>query len=336
MKRLMLPAALCVAALTACGSSGDNDHAPTPRGPASAELRRQLETATHADPEDFPVPRGKTLRELADSLDGTGPQLAFATQTLVPGEHQRLAFGLIDPKTGFVYAPTAVYLARSERERVQGPYGAPADLLVTDPAFRSQTAASESDTFAAVYETTVPLGRAGRYLILAVAHIKGQLIGAGGSIRVISAGADRIPDIGERAPAIDTDTVAAAGGNIKAIDTRIPPDDMHDVSFKDVGGKKPVALLFATPQLCQSRVCGPVVDIAAQLKKTYGGRMTLIHQEVYVDNEANKGLRPQLRAFHLQTEPWLFVFDRTGRITTRMEGSFGFNAFERAVRSGLR
>ena len=37
---------------------------------------------------------------------------------------------------------------------------------------------------------------------------------------------------------------------------------MHAKSFADVVGRKPVALLFATPQLCQSRVCGPVVDVA--------------------------------------------------------------------------
>jgi hypothetical protein len=110
---------------------------------------------------------------------------------------------------------------------------------------------------------------------------------------------------------------------------------MHDANFADVVGKKPVALLFATPALCASRVCGPVVDIAAQLKATYGDRIEFIHQEVYVDNDPSKGLREPLRRFHLQTEPWLFILDRSGRVTSRMEGSFGFNAFERALKSAL-
>jgi hypothetical protein len=101
--------------------------------------------------------------------------------------------------------------------------------------------------------------------------------------------------------------VQSAGGDIKSIDTRLPPDDMHDVDFADVLGKKPVALLFATPALCTSRVCGPV----------------------------DRGLREPLRRFHLQTEPWLFVFDRTGRLTSRLEGSFGFSAFERALKTAL-
>ena len=82
---------------------------------------------------------------------------------------------------------------------------------------------------------------------------------------------------------------ARAGGDVASIDTRVPPSDMHAKSFADVVGKKPVALLFATPQLCQSRVCGPVVDVALQMKAKYGDRVEFIHQEVYEDNDLNEG-----------------------------------------------
>ena len=110
---------------------------------------------------------------------------------------------------------------------------------------------------------------------------------------------------------------------------------MHDVSFAEVVGKKPAILLFATPQLCQSRVCGPVVDIAEQLKKTYGDRMAFIHQEVYKDNKVEKGLRQPLKTFNLQTEPWLFAVNKDGEITARLEGSFGFDAMQAAIKSAL-
>ena len=109
---------------------------------------------------------------------------------------------------------------------------------------------------------------------------------------------------------------------------------MHS-DFADVVGKKPVALLFATPQLCASRVCGPVTDMALQMQAKYGDRMTFIHQEVYVDNEVNKGLRDPLKQFNLPTEPWLFVVDAGGTITARLEGSIGIKQFEDAVKSGL-
>ena len=179
----------------------------------------------------------------------------------------------------------------------------------------------------------MPLSAPGRWYVLAITRSRGMLYGAASEIRVRAD--DAIPAVGEKAPDVTTDTLASAGGDIDAIETRVPPDDMHDVNFEEVAGKKPVALLFATPQLCQTRVCGPVVDIAAQLKKTYGDRMAFIHQEVYVENMVEKGLRPPLEAFRLRTEPWLFTVGADGRVAARLEGSFGNGAFRRAVEAAL-
>ena len=53
-----------------------------------------------------------------------------------------------------------------------------------------------------------------------------------------------------------------------------------------------------------------MTDIELQMKSKYGDKMDFIHQEVYVDNDVNKGLRPPLQAFHLRTEPWLFVVNK--------------------------
>src|SRR4051794_20884121 len=62
--------------------------------------------------------------------------------------------------------------------------------------------------------------------------------------------------------------------------------------------------------------------------------MTFIHQKVYRDDVVEKGPRPQLAAFHLETEPWLFVVASDGCIAARLEGSFGVDEFEAAVRRG--
>jgi hypothetical protein len=165
------------------------------------------------------------------------------------------------------------------------------------------------------------------------AEVDGQLVAAPAQVTVRRD--TPVPEPREKAPVVETDTVASAAGNIESIETRQPPDDMHGVSLHDVIGKKPVALLFATPQLCKSQVCGPVVDIAAQLKAEYGDRVAFIHQEVYVDNVVEKGLRKPLREYHLQTEPWLFVVGTDGRVKARLEGSFGLDAFENALKAGL-
>jgi hypothetical protein len=160
-------------------------------------------------------------------------------------------------------------------------------------------------------------------------------VAAPSQVQVNTKKADQVPDVGEAAPDVATDTLASVKGDEKLLDTRVPPSDMHKDSFDQVLGKKPVALLFSTPQLCQSRVCGPVTDVAMQLQAKYRDQIEFIHQEVYVDNDVNKGLRPPLKAFRLPTEPWLFVVDASGNVTARLEGSFGLTAFENALKTAL-
>jgi hypothetical protein len=258
--------------------------------------------------------------------------VGLATSVYTPGEN-RLGFGVIDQAQNFVYGKTAVYLARSPDGKAIGPFPAPADPLVVEPPFRSEGAADVTTDIAAIYEARVDLPSPGKWYVLALSKAQGKMFGAATQIQVTRS--SPIPAVGEPAPRVSTETVASADGDIEAIDTRVPPDDMHGTDFRDVVGEKPVALLFATPQLCETRVCGPVVDIAAQLKAEYGDRIEFIHQEVFVDNEIQKGLRPPLRAFELQTEPWLFTIDRQGRVAARVEGSFGNEAFREAIEAAL-
>ena len=138
------------------------------------------------------------------------------------------------------------------------------------------------------------------------------------------------PDVGDEAPVTDTD-LAADNPDLSAIDTRIPPSSMHDDNLADVLGKQPVVLLFATPQLCQSRICGPVVDVAEQVKRDSPGDVAFIHQEIYNENDPNKGSRPPVVDYDLPSEPWLFVIDRDGTITTAIEGAFSVEELQAAV-----
>ena len=39
-------------------------------------------------------------------------------------------------------------------------------------------------------------------------------------------------------------------------------------------------------------------------------------------------LRPQVEAFGLPTEPWLFVIDKDGKVQTRIEGAFSVSELE--------
>jgi hypothetical protein len=325
---------LLLLVVSGCGGDGDSSD-PAAQVPTEGGLQDRVREAAQPREADFPTSEGKTLQQLAEEVRGGGSvEAGLATSVFTVGEN-RLAFGVIDDQGQFVYGRTAVYVAPSPDKPAEGPFLAPADVLVTEGRYRSRQAASESDPFAAVYSAQVPFDKKGPWSILTVTLADGGLVAAPAQVEVSTKKADQIPDIGEAPPPAQTDTLASAKGNVEAIDTRVPPSDMHESSFADVVGKKPVALLFATPQLCQSRVCGPVTDVALQMKAKYGDRMEFIHQEVYVDNDANKGLRAPLQEFKLRTEPWLFVVGADGKITARMEGSFGLAGFENAVKSGL-
>jgi hypothetical protein len=320
--------------LVACGgeSSGTTSADPIEQVPDTPGLREAVREARTPDPASFPPAEGKTLQEIAD-LVRSGPQAALATSVLTTGEN-RFTFGVIGQDGKPIYGPTAVYLAPTPGEPAQGPFAAPADILLTQDRYKSKQAATETDPFAAVYAAEVKFPKAGQYAVLVATRNEGTLVGAPTQVQVQTKAQDKVPDVGEKAPRVATDTLESVKGDESLLDTRDPASDMH-ADFAGLVGKKPVALLFATPQLCASRVCGPVTDIALQLRAKYGDRMEFIHQEVFKDNNTQKGLRPPLQAFNLRTEPWLFVVDKQGRITARLEGSFGVDAFERAVKTGL-
>jgi hypothetical protein len=331
-------AALLGALLAVAGCGGGDDGAsedPVSRVPEEGGLQENVRAASQPDASAFPSADGKTLNQLAEEVKGGGTtEVGLATSVFTVGE-DRLAFGMISDEGQFVYGPTVVYVAPTPDDPAEGPFEAPADVLVTEGRYRSQQAAEEGDPFAAVYQAKVPFERAGPYAVLVVTQTGNTYVAAPSQIQVNTKKADEIPDVGEPAPKTATDTLASVGGDEDLLDTRVPPSDMHADSFDQVVGKKPVALLFATPQLCQSRVCGPVTDIALQMQAKYGDRMEFIHQEVYEGNDPQKGLRPSLADFKLRTEPWLFVVGANGRITARLEGSFGLQAFEDAVKTGL-
>jgi hypothetical protein len=337
LRATTLAAALAALILAAAGCGGDDGggggSAEDPVAQVPSGLQEKVRAAQAPQPSEFPKPGGKTLQALADEIGG-GPEMGLAGSVFLAGQKNRVAFGVIDDKAGFVYGKTALYVARTPESPAHGPYVAPADVLVTDAPYRSQQAATEADPFAAVYAAQVPFSKPGQYVVMAVTIVNGKPVAAPGQLKVITKGDDRIPEVGEPAPKVTTDTVASAGGDVEAIDTRRPTSDMHG-NFADDVGKKPVALLFATPQLCQSRVCGPVVDVGLQLRARYGDKVDFIHQEVYTDNDPNKGLRKPLQEFGLQTEPWLFVVGKDGKVTARLEGSFGLNAFEQALKTAL-
>jgi hypothetical protein len=98
---------------------------------------------------------------------------------------------------------------------------------------------------------------------------------------------------------------------------------LHDVSLSDViGNGKPVAAMFATPALCQSQYCGPVLDSLLPLVDSYKDRIQFVHCDIYMNLQSEE-TSPTVTAWGIPSEPWLFGVDPSGAITARLDGAFG-------------
>jgi hypothetical protein len=291
-----------------------------------------------ADPAEFPKANGQTLAALREGLGEGGPVLAPSVLVLTSGDN-RFGFGLFErDRSQIADASVVLYVAPVGGGPAKGPYPARYESLEVKPSFQSRTSAQDPDSAKSVYVADIPFDRPGKYEVLGIARLDDRLVAAtsaSGPLTVMKPEDDPVPRVGEPAPRIHTPTKADAAGDLASIDTRVPPSTMHEADFADVVGKKPVVLLFATPALCQSRVCGPVADVAEQVKDEHEGDVEFIQMEIYRDNSIEKGFRPQVAAFGLPTEPWLFVVDTDGKITARLEGSFGLSAFEQALKTAL-
>ena len=213
-----------------------------------------------------------------------------------------------------------------------GPFPVAVQSLETKPAFRALTTAKDPDAATAVYTTEINFPADGEWRIGALIR-EGDKLTASLLPSAVVGEFTEVPRVGQRPPRIHTPTPADVGGDLSQLTTRVPPETMNQDDFHDVLGQTPIVLLFATPQFCQSRTCGPVVDIASQVQQDDGDEAAFIHMEIYNDNDPSKGVRPQVRAFHLPSEPWLFVIDRNGIIRTEIEGAFGLDELTKAVKA---
>jgi hypothetical protein len=312
-------ALVCLLALLPTGCGGGSDD-PSRPAPSAAE---------------FPSAQGKTIEDLLHRSGAKPTKLVIAPAAAAfdLGEN-RYPFGVFTVGNEQVDdADVALYFAKDAKSPVIGPLPARVTSLETKPAYRAQGTGGPTEAKTVYVVPKVDFDRSGPWLGVAMLKGEGGLEVARVAPSPVVGDFPRIPQVGDQAPAIHTPTPADVGGDLAKIDTRVPPDQMHEVDFADAVGKKPIVLVFATPALCQSRVCGPVVDAAQQVADSYGGKADFIHMEIWTDNDPNKGPRPQVRAYDLETEPWAFLIDRKGIIRNRIEGAFGVSELEEAMRT---
>ncbi len=284
---------------------------------------------------EFPSAKGKTIGDLLHDSGAKPAKLVIApaAQAFDVGEN-RYSFGVFTLGQEQVDdADVALYFAKDAKGPVQGPLPARVTSLETKPAYRAQDAGAPGEATTIYVVPKVDFDRNGPWLAIAMLKGKDGLEVSRITATPVVGEFPKIPQVGDKAPVIHTPTAADVGGDMAKIDTRVPPDQMHQVDFADAVGKKPIVLVFATPALCQSRVCGPVVDVAQQVADAYGDEADFIHMEIWKDNDLSKGPRPQVQAYNLETEPWTFLIDGNGIVRDRIEGAFGVSELEEAMRT---
>lgn len=132
------------------------------------------------------------------------------------------------------------------------------------------------------------------------------------------------PGVGDPAIASRTPTIRSTGGDFGKLTTARKPDPaLYRTSVAEaLAANEPFVLSFATPQFCQTRVCGPVVDVlSAARKRMSGSGVRFIHVEIYQDNTPGKGVNRWVSEWRLPTEPYTFVVDRAGVVRSTFEGA---------------
>jgi len=110
---------------------------------------------------------------------------------------------------------------------------------------------------------------------------------------------------------------------VNPICTRQPPCPLHTLSLSDViGTGKPVAVLFATPALCQTRYCGPVLNELIAASDPFQNEVAFVHVEIYQSLTGTQEA-PTVLAWGIPYEPFFFTVDGTGVIRSRLDSAFG-------------
>jgi hypothetical protein len=318
----LLAILVAAVALSSCGSSGDDGgSAPAPAEPDAAR------------PADFPASTHKTLEQLTAGLKEGAILNPSSFYSQKVGTGNRLGFAIVDRANKQLdVSEVAVYTAKPDGTQLRGPFVARKESLDVSTAYRSAQTASDLANGKTFYVARPGFASAGRRQAVGIVRLDGRLVVADPPTPIPVGAKTGPPDVGDQAIRVHTQTGVDVGGDLRKLSTRVPPPaQMLNTDFADVLGKKPVVLLFATPALCQSRTCGPVVDIADQVRAQNGKGVAFIQQEIYQDNDPSKPVRPQVTAWRLPSEPWAFVIDRHGTVTSRFEGVFSTGELARAV-----
>jgi len=241
-----------------------------------------------------------------------GAQLITAGTELLSVRSERFAFALIDPATNQPIADLSpsLWYSTGKTKPIVGPF---------DAVYHGDGLGARG-----VYATRITFPTDGSYIAGAEFTRNGARVLS--SFEQFQVGrTNAMPIIGGRAPRAPTPTIADALG-VNPICTQHPtPCSMHDISLdKALANGKPTIVIIATPQFCESQLCGPEVEMLDAARPAAAGKVNFIHIEVYRDDKATTIQRqiisPAAAAWKLEQEPVIYAIGADGVIVDRTLG----------------
>jgi hypothetical protein len=296
------PAFLAAALVLASGCGGSDDATST--AATQAAPAGSIEALWRAQGEDVGLIQG--------------------TRDYAPGV-LRISFLVVRGNGAAVELPRArVWLARGLKQK---PF-----LRGTARLERIGIPGGSTADIGSIFVTQLRVDKPGTYWLLAEPEGADQPVQGLGNV-VVEADF-KAPVVGERAPASKTPTLASAGGDLGAISTSSPPvPELYRWSVAEMlKARAPFVVTFATPAFCESRACGPTVEVVDQVRRNVAGSHVRFHHvEIYKGNDPNNGVNRWVTEWNLPSEPWVFVVGRDGKVAARFEGHVSVAELRAAV-----
>ncbi len=303
------------AALYAVGCGSDDSSDPTATSAPATQAPTSMAQPT----------AGATAATTANP-QGISPVLL--TSEYIAGRDNRFVVGLLDA-AGKLVLDANVHLRfyTIGSDGVTGTLRGEGDAAFTQLNIEgahthdSTTGAAASDDAISFYVANAPFDQAGKWgvQVIVTPDNGGQAAQIQVPIDVLATAAT--PDLGDTPPASQNDTTAT-NADPASLCSRKPPCSLHDKAIADVLGKgRPLVVQFSTPAFCQTRFCGPVLEVLLSKVPQYQDRVDFVHIEVWQDFQLQK-YRPAMTEWHLTTEPWTFFMDKGGKVVLKVESIF--------------
>ena len=244
--------------------------------------------------------------------------VANAPGTFAVGETQRLMIGLVDTETdAFLASPDlpakAVLISPDEQETEVA-----AEFMWTIP------------DVVGLYVVRTTFDQEGTWW----ARLRPEGLGQTPPVAFTVSTDDRVPGVGDVAPAVATRTLD--DHSLEEISSDDDPDpSLYQMSLDEaLKSGRPTVVVFATPAFCVSQTCGPMLDQVKAVVPAHPN-VNFVHVEIYENLEATSAdeliIVPAVTAWGLPSEPWVFVVDGEGVVAARFEGAMVTDEVETAL-----